>query len=122
MREQHGLADGFTAYLVPTPEDYTASLRTGLVVLDANVLLNAYRYHEPTRSDLFAILEALGDRLFVPHQAAKEFWKNREATIRGASARRISSETISNTLRTDRRKRWPVGRRGLGLLSRFLSS
>ncbi len=84
MSARHGLADGFTAYLVPTPADYTAALRSGIVALDANVLLNAYRYHERTRADLFAILEAIGDRLFVPHQAAKEFWKNREATIREA--------------------------------------
>lgn len=84
VSDRHGLADGFTAYLVPTPEDYTAALRSGIVALDANVLLNAYRYHERTRADLFTILEALGDRLFVPHQAAKEFWRNREATIREA--------------------------------------
>lgn len=81
---EHGLADGFLAYLVPSPEEYIAALRTAIVALDANVLLNAYRYHQSARADLFAILEALGERLFIPHQAAKEYWANRESTIREA--------------------------------------
>lgn len=80
----HGLADGFVAYLVPSQDEYSAALRTAIVALDANVLLNAYRYHQSARGDLFAILEALDERLFIPHQAAKEYWVNRESTIREA--------------------------------------
>jgi predicted nucleic acid-binding protein len=56
-----------------------------MVVVDTNVLLNLYRYHPVTREDLFRIIEALGERLFVPHQVASEFWANREATIRAST-------------------------------------
>lgn len=81
---RHGLADGFLAYLVPSQEEYSSALQTAIVALDANVLLNAYRYHPTAREDLFTILEALGDRLFIPHQSASEYWTNRESTIREA--------------------------------------
>lgn len=90
----NGLSDGFRAHLVPTQSEYAAALKEGIVALDANVLLNAYRYHDPTRADFFAILESLAPRLFVPHQAAKEFWRNRESTIREAlgASERLHSE------------------------------
>ncbi|OMB89900.1 hypothetical protein A5746_21680 [Mycolicibacterium conceptionense] len=80
----HGLADGFLAYLVPSQQEYSSALQTAIVALDANVLLNAYRYHPTAREDLFTILEALGDRLFIPHQSASEYWTNRESTVREA--------------------------------------
>ncbi|MBH1932773.1 hypothetical protein I5Q34_00425 [Streptomyces sp. AV19] len=52
-----------------------------MVVFDANVLLNLYRYTEETRDGLLAIMEALGERFWVPHQALVEFWRNRESTL-----------------------------------------
>lgn len=77
-----GLVDGFTEYASPTDVDYADVLTTGMVVLDTNVLLNLYRYHSETREALFRIVEALGPRLFIPHQVAAEYWANREGTIR----------------------------------------
>lgn len=74
--------DGFLEYSTPSDIDYREVLRNGLVVVDTNVLLNLYRYHPTTRQDLLQILDALGPRLFIPHQVACEFWKNRESTIR----------------------------------------
>lgn len=69
-------------------------LTQGLVVPDANVLLNLYRYNEQTRADLFAVLKKLRDRLWVPHQVLGEFWRNREAAIRDTQA--IGTKTISS--------------------------
>ena len=80
-----GLLDGFAPYATPRDDDYRDVLRHGLVVVDTNTLLNLYRYHEGTRADLFTILEAFGDRLFIPHEVATEFWRNREAAIRDAA-------------------------------------
>lgn len=51
-------------------------------VLDANVLLNIYRYEDATREDLFRVLENLKGRIWVPFQAAKEFYVNRLVVIR----------------------------------------
>ncbi|TLS44237.1 hypothetical protein FE633_20945 [Streptomyces montanus] len=76
-----GLFDDFGAFRTPTTDDFTAVLTAGLVAPDANVLLNLYRYTEQARTDLLGAIEALGDRLWVPHQVLVEFWRNRETTI-----------------------------------------
>jgi predicted nucleic acid-binding protein len=76
-----GLYDGFDAYRTATEADYRRLLTEGLVVLDANVFLDLYRYSEQTRRDLFAVLERLGDRLWVPRQVLVEFWRNRESRL-----------------------------------------
>ncbi|MEU4332891.1 PIN-like domain-containing protein [Nonomuraea dietziae] len=77
-----GLYDGFEGYRTPSDRDLKRVLTRGLVALDANVLLNLYRYTSSTRADLFGVLARLGDRLWIPHQALVEFWRNRDSTIR----------------------------------------
>lgn len=71
-----GIYDDFPGYRLPSDEDLEAALRSALVVVDANVLLNLYRYNESTRDDLLVVLRRLGDRLWVPHQVLREFWRN----------------------------------------------
>ncbi len=77
MPENQGMLDAFPGYRLPSPEELDDALRRALVVIDANVLLNLYRYAEPTRADLLTVLGGLGNRLWVPHQAIKEFWRHR---------------------------------------------
>jgi hypothetical protein len=77
-----GLFDGFEGYRTPTADDYRHVLTEGLVVPDTNVLLNLYRYNPQARGDLFAVLDRLGERLWVPHQVLVEFWRNRESALR----------------------------------------
>jgi len=55
--------------------------RDGLLILDANVLLNLYRVPLATRNDVLEVLEACAERLWLPHQAACEYFKNRPAVI-----------------------------------------
>jgi hypothetical protein len=75
--ENQGIFDAFPGHRLPSPDDLDNALRHALVVIDANVLLNLYRYAESTRADLLAVLGQLEDRLWVPHQAIKEFWRHR---------------------------------------------
>ncbi|MDX3134033.1 PIN-like domain-containing protein [Streptomyces europaeiscabiei] len=82
--ENRGLFDDFGAFRTPTAEDFTAVLTRGLVAPDANVLLNLYRYTEQARGDLLRALGDLENRLWVPHQALVEFWRNREGTLSDA--------------------------------------
>ncbi|TJY69467.1 hypothetical protein E4J89_11135 [Arthrobacter sp. CAU 1506] len=91
----NGLLERFRAYLSPSDDEYTAALKSGLLVVDTNVLLNVYRYHEDAREDLLRTLEAFHDRLFIPHQVAVEFWRNRDATIREASS---AADQLKNEL------------------------
>ncbi|MER5514537.1 PIN-like domain-containing protein [Streptomyces sp. NPDC002763] len=82
--DNRGLFDDFGAFRTPTAEDFTAVLTRGLVAPDANVLLNLYRYTEQARGDLLRALGGLENRLWVPHQALVEFWRNRESTLSDA--------------------------------------
>lgn len=76
-----GLFDGFEGYRILTEVDVDRALNQALVAIDANVLLNLYRYNAQTTGDLLAIFEKFGDRLIVPHQAMREFHRNRLTAI-----------------------------------------
>lgn len=76
-----GLYDGFESYRTPTEADYRDLFANGVVVPDANVFLNLYRYNEETRNDLLSVLRGLGDRLWVPRQVMVEFWRNRDRVL-----------------------------------------
>jgi hypothetical protein len=55
-----------------------------ILTLDANVLLDLYRYHEQTRTGLIQALEQFKGRLWLSHQAAEEFFRNRTTVIANA--------------------------------------
>ncbi|WP_433205221.1 PIN-like domain-containing protein [Dactylosporangium sp. CS-047395] len=76
-----GLFDGFEGYRIVGDDDKNEALKSALVAIDANVLLSLYRYNRRTTDDLLAIFERLGDRLVVPHQALREFHRNRITAI-----------------------------------------
>lgn len=82
----NGLYDGFEGYRLSTPDEVAQALLNGVVVIDANVLLNLYEYNANTGDDLLAVLERLGDRLVIPHQALREFWRNRIKLIGNPNA------------------------------------
>lgn len=71
----------FPGYYRPTEEEYSNLWDSCLFVLDANVLLNLYRYSQETSNELIQILKKISDRLWVPHQAALEYQENRLQTI-----------------------------------------
>lgn len=55
--------------------------RNATIVLDANVLLNIYRYSPDTRDALLDSLSKLKHRLWIPHSIAEEFLRNRPIVI-----------------------------------------
>lgn len=75
------MRDLFPGYYPPTKSELKAIWDTCLFVVDANVLLNFYRYTTAARMDFLRILEGLSDRLWMPHQVAEEFHRNRLKTI-----------------------------------------
>jgi hypothetical protein len=90
---ERGIFDGFEGYMSPTDENYRHLLTKGLVVPDANVLLNLYRYTAQTRTDLFAVLEKIGNQLWAPNQVVVEFWRSREFALR--EPRILSDKTLA---------------------------
>lgn len=77
----------FGAYRTPKTSEYERVMRSGMVVLDANVLLSLYRYNDQARLDLLGALRKIEGSLWVPYQVMKEFWLGRLSAI-GARERR----------------------------------
>ncbi|QYN33333.1 restriction endonuclease [Pseudonocardia sp. DSM 110487] len=48
---------------------------------DANILLAFYEVGTTAREEVFSVFEALGSRLWVPHQVALEFSRNRKRVV-----------------------------------------
>jgi hypothetical protein len=105
----HGLYDGdFIGYKIASSADLDAALREAVIAIDANVLLDLYRFRPQTSRDLIKTLRSLGDRLVVPHQALREFWHRRQhvqdspsaATKAATDALDKSSRSISDALAT----------------------
>src|SRR5215212_2995309 len=71
----------FPGYYTPTKEEFDAMWRDGIFSVDANVLLNLYRYTQPTRDRLLEILGRLKDQLWLTNQAGLEFHRNRQTVI-----------------------------------------
>lgn len=71
----------FAGYYRPAAAEMKTIWDEGLIVLDANVLLNLYRYPKDASADLFSALSQVKTRLWVPHQVALEYQANRLSTI-----------------------------------------
>ncbi|NKX56271.1 DUF4357 domain-containing protein [Arthrobacter mobilis] len=87
---------GFEEYLLPDDTVKTAALTEGFVALDANVLLNLYKMDDGASKVWMKAFEALGPRLWVPHQAMVEFWRNRARTaVHPITANQARNKIIS---------------------------
>ena len=67
----------FPGYYHPDDDDFSNLWKNCIFVFDASVLLNIYRYTPATRDGFIDILDKISDRLWIPHQAALEYQKNR---------------------------------------------
>jgi PIN domain-containing protein len=81
------MRDRFFGYYQPSEEELSNLWRECTFVLDANVLLNLYRYPDKARDDLIKALEAVRDRVWIPHYAALEYQRNRPGVVAGQKAR-----------------------------------
>ncbi len=71
----------FSGYYSPSEIDFQKIWQSATFVLDANILLNMYRYPEEARRQLFTVVQSIAPRLWVPYQAALEFQRNRLTVI-----------------------------------------
>lgn len=71
----------FDSYYRPRESEFSELWQKCLFILDANVLLNLYRYSKATRDDLLQVFKKVSDRLWIPHQAALEYQENRLGVI-----------------------------------------
>jgi hypothetical protein len=76
-----GLREIFPNHFPPRGEELRPFYTTGLIVLDTNALLDAYRFNAPARKEFLDTLRLLGGRLWIPHRVAYEFLESRSAVI-----------------------------------------
>ncbi len=89
----------FPAYFRPDPQELNQLWTNAVFAVDANVLLNLYRYSPSTRQVLEDALQSVRDQLFLPHQVAREFLRNRLGVIAGQSKEyTTAADTISSLL------------------------
>ncbi len=71
------MRDLFRGYYRPTPDELAAIWEKCIFSFDANILLHIYSYTPETRKSFFEILNGLRDRIWIPHQVAYEYHRNR---------------------------------------------
>src|SRR6185503_17618148 len=71
----------FPGFYQPTDHEFKKLWEKCTFVLDANVLLNLYRYPEEAKADLLKVIGKISDRLWLPYQAALEYQRNRLTVI-----------------------------------------
>ncbi|MGA5063153.1 PIN domain-containing protein [Streptomyces exfoliatus] len=62
--------------------DYEEGVKKYTVVVDTNVLLELYRFTPDARKELLQALRRIGDRLWIPHQVAAEYYNRRVDAIK----------------------------------------
>lgn len=101
------MRDIFPAHFRPSADDLAALWKESIVAVDANVLLNLYRYSPETRKELEAALTSVEAQLFVPHQAAREFLRNRIGVTAGQAdeyTKAVKTITDLATTLSDKKK------------------
>lgn len=69
---------------IPLSEEQRKNIwENGIFVLDANVLLNMFRYSKKSYDELIGIIEKHKDNLWLPYQVGMEFFNNRLGVIEG---------------------------------------
>lgn len=71
----------YNAWFPKSDDELNEALRTGIVTLDTNVLLDLYKFEESATDEWIRALAMLENRLFISAQVADEFWNNREAMV-----------------------------------------
>jgi hypothetical protein len=75
------MKEKFSWYFPILEEEFDGIWKNAVLTVDANVLLDLYRYHESTRNSLIESLKEFKGRLWLSNQAAEEFIRNRSKVI-----------------------------------------
>ncbi len=84
-------------YIDLTSKEKDELWEEGVFVFDTNVLLNLYRYSGETSKALIGAFTKLSDRIWIPHQVAYEFMKNRCGVIYDLVSKYETFETNKKT-------------------------
>lgn len=71
----------FIGFFRPNDEEVKALWRNAIFVFDTNILLNLYRYSNETKEEFYKILNEIRNRIWLPYQAASEYFNRRLKVI-----------------------------------------
>lgn len=71
----------FPGYYRPDDDEFEKLWKNCLFVFDTNILLNLYRYSSETTNQFLGLLSDISNRIWLPHQAAYEYQKDRLEVI-----------------------------------------
>ena len=75
------IKDKFKWAIPLTSQEIDDIWKKPILTVYTNVLLDLYRYHPKTRDSILQSIEIFKERLWLSHQAAIEFFRNRTAVI-----------------------------------------
>ena len=81
MEEKSNIEKIFKGYYRPEDGVMRDIWTKGEIVVDANVLLDLYRYSDDARDAFLQLLTKHATRVWLPHQAAEEYFRNRPSVI-----------------------------------------
>ncbi|MGW0327764.1 PIN-like domain-containing protein [Nocardia sp. NPDC003183] len=76
--------DDYSAWLGLRETDHSNNrtyFESATIVVDTNVLLDLYRVSSATRREIIDVLSKIQDRLWIPHQVALEYSRNRGSAV-----------------------------------------
>ena len=85
------MREKFPGYFLPSKSGFDELWETATFAFDANVLLDLYRLTSESRQLFFDVIEKLGGRLFLPHQAALEYLRRKDVS---RTSRRSAIESL----------------------------
>lgn len=71
----------FPGYYKKTESEIKQIWENGVIMFDTNVLLNLYRYSDSTRDTILDLISKFSNQIYLPHQAALEYNRNRYEVI-----------------------------------------
>ena len=71
----------FFGYIPYSDYKFEELWKNATFVLDANILLNLYRYSKETQEKVIEYLQKISDRIWIPYNTAEEFFNNRTKVI-----------------------------------------
>ena len=90
----------YSEYMQPKNEILSSRWEIGILIFDANALLDVYRYSRNTREEFLNILENLKSRIWIPRQVAFEFLKNRPGVVYKLEGNLSSAKNIIDNMKT----------------------
>jgi hypothetical protein len=90
------MRDEFPEFYTPTKEQFDHLWKNCTFSFDANTLLNVYSFSDKTLGVFLSLLDQFKERLWLTHQAAYEYHKNRPARISAQSRAIFADEFMKN--------------------------